>query len=155
MSRFTVLNVKHLMAAALTGGMLATCAVPTTSLGQSFEQGIAFVQAVEQGNGVCFGKTPAEAFACATQKCAATSEYPEECQPMKWCSPSGWSADIFKQSKEGPHWHQYLCGWDSEADLDAAVEVACGGSAKEYLIECQVVAKWARDGSEAPTQPAK
>ena len=71
-----------------------------------------------------------------------------DCLRTTWCYPAGWSADIFMQHKEGPHWHQFLCGWNSETDLDAAIEIACKGSSAEYLIECAAVAKWQPDGTK-------
>jgi hypothetical protein len=121
-----------------------TSATPVCAEGPA---GIAFVQAVEQSHGVCTGETPEKAFACAMKQCIENGTLAEDCIPMKWCMPAGWSADIFKQHKEGPHWHDYLCGWDSESDLDAAIKVACEGSSVEYLIECTAVAKWRPDGS--------
>jgi hypothetical protein len=52
----------------------------------------------------------------------------QDCLRVKWCYPAGWSADLFVQHKEGIHWHEYLCGWDSKEALMAAVAVAtaCG-----------------------------
>ncbi len=114
---------------------------------QDANRAVAFVQAPEQSDGMCFGNSPEEAFGCAVKQCTANGTLAEDCLPMKYCSPAGWSADIFKQHKEGLHWHDYLCGWDSEADLDAAVKVACEGSAKVYLMECSVVAKWSPEGT--------
>ena len=52
------------------------------------------------------------------------------------------------QHKEGPHWHTYLCGWQSEADLDAAIKIACEGSSAQYLIECSPVSKWDSSGKQ-------
>jgi len=109
--------------------------------------GIAFVEAPEQGGGVCFGKNAAEGFQCAMDQCLESGAYAEDCYEIKWCYPSGWAADIFKQHREGNHWHDYLCGWDSEADLDAAIKIACEGSSAEYLIECSAVYKWSPDGT--------
>ena len=124
-----------------------SCAFPTALLAQEANQAIAFVQAPEQSFGVCFGNNPDDAFACAVKQCTENGALEEDCIKMKYCSPAGWSADIFKQHKEGPHWHDYLCGWESEKDLDAAVNIVCEGSAKDYLIECSVVAKWGPDGT--------
>ena len=125
----------------------AVTILPRSVQAQDANQAVAFVQAPEQSDGMCFGNSPEEAFGCAVRQWTANGTLAEDCLPMKYCSPAGWSADIFKQHKEGLHWHDYLCGWDSEADLDAAINVACEGSAKVYLMECAVVAKWSPDGT--------
>jgi hypothetical protein len=110
--------------------------------------GIAFVEAPEQGGGVCLSDNADKGFECARKQCMESGALAADCLRVKWCYPAGWSADIFKQHREGPHWHHLLCGWDSEADLDAAIEIACKGSSAEYLIECAPVAKWSPDGTK-------
>jgi len=110
--------------------------------------GIAFVEAPEQGGGVCLSQNADKGFECAKAQCMESGALASDCLRVKWCYPAGWSADIFKQHREGPHWHHILCGWDSEADLDAAIEIACKGSAAEYLIACSPVAKWSPDGTK-------
>ena len=104
--------------------------------------GIAFVEAPEQSSGTCRASTPQKAFACAIKKCTANSTLAEDCLKVKWCFPAGWSADIFMQHKEGPHWHQYLCGWSTREDLDAAANILCNGSSKKWLQECDIVQIW-------------
>lgn len=115
--------------------------------------GVAFVEAPEQGSGMCFADNADKGFACAREKCMASGALSEDCYRVKWCYPAGWSADIFKQHREGNHWHEYLCGWDSESDLDAAIAIACKGSSAEYLIECAAVAKWSPDGKMFEVEP--
>ena len=110
------------------------------------DKGIAFVQAVEQSTGMCFGSNPDKAFECARKKCTENGTSKSDCQRAKWCYPSGWSADIFIQHREGPHWHEYLCGWGSREDLIAAARILCEGSRKAYIIECSVVASWDNEG---------
>jgi hypothetical protein len=105
-------------------------------------QGVAFVEAPEQSSGVCFGENADTTFSCAKQKCTENGTAASDCLRIQWCYPSGWSADIFMQHKEGQHWHRYLCGWQSRDDLEQAAKIACEGSLKEELIECAVVAIW-------------
>ena len=52
------------------------------------------------------------------------------------------------QHKEGLHWHTYLCSWQTESDLDAAIQIACEGSSAEYLMECSPVMKWDPGGKQ-------
>lgn len=115
---------------------------------QETQKGIAFVEAPEQGGGVCLDASPEKAFECAVAKCTQSGALDEDCIRVKWCFPAGWSADVFKQHNEGPHWHDALCGWQSEVDLDAAIKIVCEGSAKAYLIECSVVTIWKPDGTK-------
>ncbi|MEX0347215.1 MAG: hypothetical protein AB3N20_19995 [Rhizobiaceae bacterium] len=112
-------------------------------------QGIAFSEAVEQSSGVCFGDNPVDAMQCARDKCAAGGAEARDCLRVKWCYPAGWSADIFLQHQEGPHWHEYLCGWDSRESVLRAAEVACDRSLRSYLIECSAVRLWSPEGVES------
>ncbi len=109
--------------------------------------GIAFVEAPEQSSGWCTGSNAGDAIACAREKCVAGGVTAEDCKVMQYCYPSLWAADLFQQHKQGLHWHRYLCGWQSEGDLDAAIETACDGSVADYLAVCEVVAKWSPDGA--------
>lgn len=115
-------------------------------------QGIAFVEAPEQSSGVCFSDNADRGFACAKQKCTENGTSASDCLRVKWCYPASWSADIFLQHKEGIHWHQYLCGWSSREDIEAAVELTCNGSQKEWLIECAMVQLWDPEGSQIGLQ---
>jgi hypothetical protein len=100
--------------------------------------GIAIVQAVEQSGGVCTGPTAAKAFECAKDQCVAGGALREDCLEMTWCE-SGWTVDVFMQSTEGPHWHEYHCGWSSRAEAEAAGELACNPERKTQLMECATV----------------
>ncbi len=86
------------------------------------QKGVAFVIARELSMGMCIADTPADGFACAVEQCMADGKVDRDsCEPHAWCSPAGWSVDLFIQSKAGPHFHEYLCGWPSrEAALSAA-----------------------------------
>lgn len=110
------------------------------------QTGIAFVQAPEQSVAMCTGPNPDRAFACARKNCVADGALAADCARMAWCFPAGWSADIFLQHREGPHWHEFTCGWDS---LDAAKKAAalkCDRAARPYLIECATVGLYDPDG---------
>lgn len=105
--------------------------------------GIAFVQAPEQSSATCFADNLDNAFACARKKCASRDGVSAgDCLRTTWCYPSAWSADLFIQHREGPHWHEVLCGWNSREDLLAATKLRCEGSASDYLIECTIVKSW-------------
>ncbi len=118
----------------------------TTAVAQDGPVGIAFVEAPEQSHGMCVADNADRAFDCARQKCAENAIDISDCLRVAWCYPAGWSADIFMQHREGPHWHQYTCGWQSRSDAEAAAKIACEGSMAEFLIECAVVQIWDRDG---------
>ena len=110
-------------------------------------QGVAYVVAPEQSFGLCFADNADSAFSCARTKCTANGTQSSDCLRVKWCYPAGWSADLFLQHREGPHWHQYLCGWPSREDAEAAAKLVCEGSQKEWLIECSVVGLWDPEGN--------
>lgn len=104
----------------------------------------AAVQAPEAGAGVCVLNGADAAIACAKLECMNESGLGEQdCQLNAVCSPAGWSADIFMQHQEGLHWHTYLCGWQSQGQLEAAAALSC---ASEWLIECSTVRMWTPDG---------
>ena len=105
--------------------------------------GIAFVQAPERSSATCFSDNHVKAFNCAKKKCAKNDGVsPRDCLRQAWCYPSRWSADLFLQHKEGPHWHEVLCGWESRDDLLAAARLRCEGSARTWLAECTIVESW-------------
>lgn len=108
--------------------------------------GLAVAQAPEAGIGVCFGDDATEAIDCAQAMCAAESGLPlDHCTPQIWCGNALWAADIFMQHEEGPHWHDYLCGWASRDQLQAAIDLKCDSP---WLIECTPVAIWTPEGVE-------
>ena len=110
-------------------------------------KGVAFVEAVEQSSGMCFADNLDKAFVCARKKCSEHADA-RDCLRVKWCYPAGWSADLFVQSKDGPHWHELLCGWSTREDLQSAIDVACKGSRRDQLIECDAVQIWDSDGTK-------
>jgi hypothetical protein len=115
---------------------------------QDGPKGIAFVQAPEQGSGVCVAATPEEGFACAVEQCMADGARDEDCIRTNWCQPAGWSVDIFVQHQEGIHWHEVICGLPTEAIAQAAAEAACDPAERNYVIECSVVQVYDPEGKE-------
>ena len=129
--------------------LLAAWLLPAAAAcAQNGPVGIAFVEAPEQASAVCISDNADRAFECAREKCMESGAAASDCLRVKWCYPAGWSADIFMQHKEGLHWHTYLCGWQTESDLDAAIQIACEGSSAEYLMECSPVMKWDSGGKQ-------
>lgn len=100
--------------------------------------GIAIVQAPEQSTGVCAGANAAEAFACAKTQCAAGGAQEADCLEMAYCD-YGWTVEVFMQSREGNHWHEYHCGWKTRAEAEAAGRLACNADRKKELMECATV----------------
>jgi len=101
--------------------------------------GIAFVQAPEQGQGVCTGNEPDEAFACAVKQCVKSGATAQDCLRTKWCFPSGWSADVFLLHNEGVHWHEVTCGWPSQNAALEAAKITCDRKERDFIVDCTVV----------------
>lgn len=114
--------------------------------------GIAFVEAPEQSSGMCTGNNPDAAFACAREKCVAGGAEARDCLRVAWCYPAGWTADVFVQHKEGPHWHEYSCGWDSKETLHKAAAVKCDPALRDYLMECAIVQIFDPQGNQIPVE---
>ena len=131
---------------------LAPCLGPAPALAQNGPVGIAFVEAPEQSSGVCSAGNPDKGFACARQKCVEGGAEQRDCLRVAWCYPAGWSVDVFKQHSEGPHWHEYSCGWGSREAAMKAAEVRCDPALHDYLIECAPVRLWDPDGTELPVE---
>jgi len=132
------------MVIVLAAGLFA--ATPAMAQGPV---GIAFAQAPEASAGVCTGGSPEAALNCARARCVAGGEglLPSDCLRVKWCFPAGWSGDVFLQVADGPHWHEYLCGWDSRAAVEAAAAISCDRSRRDTLVECALVGLWDPDGT--------
>ena len=125
--------------ADLTGGVQA----------QDGPTGIAFSYAAEQGSGVCTGADAAAAIACAQEKCVETSgAFPDECVPVSWCFPAGWSVTVGIMHKEGIHWSEFSCGWPSREAALAAGKVLCDAGYREYLQDCAVGLLYDENGTE-------
>jgi hypothetical protein len=130
----------RLLAAALT--LVWSLIFP--ALAQDGPLGIAYVQAPEMGGGVCFGVDARQTIDCAQQICVRdTGLEAADCIIEGWCSPMRWTADIFVQHSEGPHWHAIQCGWSSEAKMYEAVALFC---TEDYFLECSVTRVWNPQG---------
>ena len=114
--------------------------------------GIAFVEAPEMSSGVCTAGNPDAGFACARAKCMESGAQARDCLRVAWCFPSGWSVDVFMQHREGPHWHEYSCGWQTREAAIKAAGVKCDPGLNEHLIECSAVRVWNPQGAEADVQ---
>jgi hypothetical protein len=128
--------------------LTATALLCLPAAAQNGPGGIAFVQAPEQGGGVCIGATMDEAFGCAVAQCMEGGAADEDCIRTNWCEPAGWSVDIFAQHQEGPHWHEVVCGLGSENIAKSVGEAMCDREERDYLIECSVVQIYDPSGAE-------
>lgn len=104
--------------------------------------GIAIVEAPEQSSGICFADNLDRGFECARAECVEGGAEMRDCLRVAWCYPARWSADVFLQSSEGFHWHEYLCGWATREAVEAAVRVKCEQQGEVELIECAMVRLW-------------
>lgn len=111
----------------------------------AFADGIAIVQAPEQSFGICVGKDATTAFDCARKQCMEGGASAEDCLEMAYCD-SGWTVDVFMQSTEGNHWHEYHCGWKSRKEAEAAGKLACNKERRRQLMECAAVQYYDPDG---------
>lgn len=101
--------------------------------------GVAVVQAVEQGGGVCKADSAAAAFECAKKQCVESSgALMEDCLEMSYCE-MGFTVDVFMQANEGNHWHEFYCGWNDRKTAIAAGKLACNPDRKKDLMECAPV----------------
>lgn len=120
----------------LTGGAVA----------QDGPNGIAFAIAPEQSDGMCIGSDPGQTAECAKEKCVAGGAMAEDCAPVAWCFPMGWSAEVSILHKEGISWSEYLCGWDSRRMVEAAAKIKCDPRLRAFIKECAVVQIWDAGG---------
>lgn len=133
---------------AAAAALFCTVLMSSSATAQDGPIGIAFAEAPEQSSGVCTGQNTDKTLACARTKCVEGGALAEDCLRVKWCYPAGWSADLFVQHKEGIHWHEYLCGWESKEAVMAAAAVACDRQFRPYIIECSTVRFWDNQGRE-------
>lgn len=134
--------VRLAVLSALASSMLAC----SFALAQDGQKGIAFAIAPEQADGMCIGEEAGKTVKCARQKCVAGGALAEDCAPVAWCFPMGWSAQVSILHKEGISWSEYLCGWDSHRAVDAAAKIKCDAKLRPFIQECAVVQVWDRDG---------
>lgn len=109
-------------------------------------RGLAVAQAPEAGLGICLNESQEAASRCAQRQCMEESGLgPDDCAVNLWCFPHYWAADVFVQHREGPHWHEQLCGATDRAELEALIAVKCS---RPDLMECAPTAIWDLDGNE-------
>lgn len=113
---------------------------------QDGPRGIAFAIAPEQSDGMCIGEDPGQTAECAKAKCVDGGAMAEDCAPVAWCFPMGWSAQVSILHKEGISWSEYLCGWDSRKMVEAAAVIKCDPKLRSFIKECVVVQVWDNAG---------
>lgn len=113
-------------------------------------KGIAFAQAPEQSVGFCTGINAVNTLNCARARCAAGGAPASQCLRQTWCYPGGWSADIFVQISEGPHFHEFVCGMATRVAAEAAVKVKCDITSRPNQLECKAVRFFDEAGTEFP-----
>ncbi|MCJ8518951.1 hypothetical protein ABID21_001853 [Pseudorhizobium tarimense] len=101
------------------------------------QNAIAFSQAPEMSSGVCVGGSIREALACAKRRCIDGGGTQEDCLETTACFPAGWSVDLFVPRREGPHWHEVHCGFDSREGELAAADAVCDRTRRTDLIGMQ------------------
>lgn len=138
------LRMSLLIAASLV------CAKVGAFAQENSRQAIAYAQAVEMSAGVCSADTLEGAVACARDRCVEGGGTPEACEVMAACYPGGWSVDVFVQIAEGPHWHEFHCGWISREQALKAVEAVCDRTLRPDLIECSAVELYDETGASKP-----
>ncbi len=131
---------------ARTKTLIGTAFAGLLAITPALADGIAFVQAPEQGSGVAIGATMEEAFGKAVAQCMESGALKEDCIRTNWCEPAGFSVDVFLQHSEGPHWHEVVCGLPDEQIARNVGEALCDRDARPYLIECAVVQVYDPDG---------
>ena len=85
------------------------------------------------------GASPGEAFAEARAQCMESGALEEDCLRTNWCFPAGWSADVFVQHREGPHWHEIVCGLPTRSIAETVARQICERAERPDLIECALV----------------
>lgn len=126
---------------------LAAMLFTAPAMAQDGPVGIAFVEAPEQGGGVAVAGDRETAFAEATAQCMESGALEEDCLPVRWCFPAGWSIDVFVQHREGPHWHEVICGVANAAVARSLVSHVCDRTERPELLECALVQVYDPDGN--------
>jgi hypothetical protein len=130
------------------GRILLAVALATWPLAASAEGrgAVGFSQAPEMSSGVCFAASIRKALDCARKKCIKGGGTAQDCLETTACFPAGWSIDIFAQSKDGPHWHETFCGFDSKETSILASRSVCSAKRRQDLMECSLVMIYNEDG---------
>ncbi|MCF6370044.1 hypothetical protein [Rhizobium halophilum] len=109
---------------------------------------IAFSQAPEMSSGHCVADSIREALDCAKKQCIDGGGTNEDCLETTACFPAGWSVDIFVQQRDGPHWHEVHCGFDSREGALQVVDAVCNRTRRSDLVECSAVRLLDEQGKE-------
>lgn len=137
------------MMAQRAAGLLLSAIIlwtaPSSAVGQN---AIGFSQAPEMSSGVCVGGSIREALDCAKKECIAGGGTKEDCLETTACFPAGWSLDVFVQHREGLHWHEVHCGFDSREGALAAADAVCNRTRRTDLVECSAVRLLDEEGHE-------
>ncbi|MDP3898854.1 MAG: hypothetical protein Q8Q62_19460 [Mesorhizobium sp.] len=134
------------------GLTIMVLALQPDAFAQDRNVGIAFAYAPEQASGVCVGGSPDKAFACARQKCVDGGAAAADCARVAWCFPAGWSAAVGVMHKEGIHWTEFTCGWQSREAALAAADIRCDTAQRPYIQECALGGLWDDSGKEIPVE---
>ena len=127
---------------------LAFAFAPSLAAAQEGPISFAAAQAAEAAIGYCWG-VDAGAIECAQNECMEQTGFGvEDCAANLYCFPAFWTADIFMQHQEGPHWHRFLCGYSSREEIEQVAQVLCSA---DWLIDCALVRIWDPDGEEVFT----
>jgi hypothetical protein len=137
-----------MMNASARAALAVLISVSATGIGHAGQTGIAFAYAPEQGAGSCTGSDPATAFDCARAKCAESGAAAEDCAPVAWCFPAGWTAAVGILHKEGIHWTEYSCGWESLEAAKSAAKVRCDQAQRPFIQECSAALFYDPEGNE-------
>lgn len=124
--------------------LLGILAFTQLAFAQSGLTGIAITQAPEAGGGMCYGEDAADTIACAQADCVTQTELEiKDCFVTNWCAPAGWTLDVFIQSKDGPHWHEFSCGWPTREQAELSAKIICQA---EHILGCMPVVVWSPAG---------
>lgn len=79
-------------------------------------------------------------------QCVEGGAEARDCIVTNYCSPAGWSVDLFIQHREGLHWHEVTCGLPELSMAQTFEAMACNRDARPWLIECALVQIYDPDG---------
>lgn len=73
-----------------------------------------------------------QAISCAVSKCIKAGGNETYCIIMTWCGDARWSMELFLQSKQGPHWNEFVCGLESKAEVRSVEAAICKSRQKQF-----------------------
>ena len=136
--------MKNFIKILLAPVILALNILVSPALAQEGPQGVAISQAPEAAIGICFGDDAAKTIACAQNDCMTQTGFEAiDCPVTDWCYAAGWTLDVFVQSKEGLHWHEYSCGWATREQAELSAKIICQ---PDWILGCMPVILWSPEG---------